>query len=183
MVRAPKSCHLMRVWVPALGPCLLTCGFGDPVGEEYCVTLCDLGVFMDQAAEAVSAQDAQTGHVARWVCAPAGRVLLQRPVRPMDVVVAGVLAQDKPQVPFPGDQHPVQAFTADTGDPALRDRVRTRRPDRGLDDPRTGRSEHRIEGALNLASRSRIKNFRPSVRSPRFISRLRACWVTHSPVG
>ena len=97
------------------------------VGAEYCVTSCDLGVFMDQAAEAVSAQDAQTGHVARWVRAPAGRVLLQRPVRPMDVVVAGVLAQDKPQVPFAGDQHPVQAFTADTSDPALRDRVAPRR--------------------------------------------------------
>jgi hypothetical protein len=47
---------------------------------------------MDQATEAITAQEAHTGHVARWVCAPAGRVPLERPVRPVDVVVAGVLA-------------------------------------------------------------------------------------------
>jgi hypothetical protein len=42
----------------------------------------------------------------------------------------GILAQNQPQVPFASDQHPVQALTAGTGNPALRDRVRTRRPDR-----------------------------------------------------
>jgi hypothetical protein len=37
--------------------------------------------------------------------------------------------------------------------------------------------------AVNLASRSRMRNLNLSARSLRFISRLRACWVTHSPVG
>jgi hypothetical protein len=37
--------------------------------------------------------------------------------------------------------------------------------------------------AVNMASRSRIRNFRPSARSSRFISRLRAWWVTQSAVG
>src|ERR1035437_5436976 len=36
---------------------------------------------------------------------------------------------------------------------------------------------------VQVVSRSRIKNFKPSARASRFISRLRACWVTHSPVG
>lgn len=33
-----------------------------PVGAEYCVTLCDLGVFVNQAAEPVASEDAR----ARW---------------------------------------------------------------------------------------------------------------------
>ena len=64
------------------------------VGAEYCVTSCDQGVFMDQAAEPVPAQNAHPGRVAGWMCAPGGRVLLQRPVRPVDVVVVGVVAKD-----------------------------------------------------------------------------------------
>ena len=35
----------------------------------------------------------------------------------------GVLAEDQPQVPFAGDQHPVQAFAAGAAYPAFRDRV------------------------------------------------------------
>jgi hypothetical protein len=34
-----------------------------------------------------------------------------------------VLAQHQSQVPFAGDQDPVQAFTAGAGNPAFRDRV------------------------------------------------------------
>jgi hypothetical protein len=41
-----------------------------------------------------------------------GRVLLQYPVRSMAAVMIDVLAQDQPQVPFAGDQHPVQALAA-----------------------------------------------------------------------
>ena len=48
----------------------------------------------------------------RWLPTPGRRALLQRPVRAMLVVVIGVLAQDQPQVPFTGDQHPVQALMA-----------------------------------------------------------------------
>src|SRR5712672_3017117 len=35
------------------------------------------------------------------------------------VVMVGVLAEDQLQVPFAGDQHPVQALAAGTGDPAF----------------------------------------------------------------
>jgi predicted transposase YbfD/YdcC len=37
--------------------------------------------------------------------------------------------------------------------------------------------------AVNLLSRSRIRNLNRAARSPRPISRLRACWAVHSPVG
>jgi len=66
---------------------------------------------------------------------PGGRILRQRPVRPMSVVMIGVLTKDQPQVPFVGDQHLVQAVSAGAAHPALRDRVRPRRPDGRLDDP------------------------------------------------
>jgi hypothetical protein len=62
-------------------------------------------------------------------------------VRPVSVVVIDVVAGDKPQVPLAGDQHPVQALAAGTADPTFCDRVRTRRPDRSLDDPAANRGE------------------------------------------
>ena len=39
------------------------------------------------------------------------------------------------------------------------------------------------KAAVNLLSRSRIKNRNRSARSSRSMSRLRACWVTQAPVG
>ena len=74
-----------------------------------------------------------------------GRILVQRPLRPMRVVVIGVLIEDQPQMPLPGDQHPVQALAAGAGDPAFGDSVRARRPDRGLNDPHADRGEQRVE--------------------------------------
>jgi hypothetical protein len=41
--------------------------------------------------------------------------------------MAGVLAENGPKVPLTGDQHPVQALTAGTGNPPFGNRVRTRR--------------------------------------------------------
>jgi hypothetical protein len=46
-----------------------------------------------------------------------GRILLQRPMRPVSVVMTGVLAQDQPQVPLTGNQHLVEALTASAGNP------------------------------------------------------------------
>src|SRR5215472_4369935 len=56
---------------------------------------------------------------------PCGRVLLERPARPMRVVVIDILAQDQSQVPFAGDQHPVQALAAGTAAPRRSDQART----------------------------------------------------------
>jgi hypothetical protein len=37
--------------------------------------------------------------------------------------------------------------------------------------------------SVNLLSRSRIKNLKLSMRSPRLIRKFRACWATQAPVG
>ena len=39
------------------------------------------------------------------------------------------------------------------------------------------------KAAVNVVSRSRIKNFTDPARSPRSMSRLRTCWVSHIPLG
>jgi hypothetical protein len=106
-------------------------------------------------------------------------------VRPVRVVVIGILAQDQLQVPFAvisiRSGHSRRALAIHrspdrgTGAPG--------RPYRGLDDPRPGRGETASNAAVNLASRSRTRNLKASAWSSRFIRRLRACWATHSPVG
>ena len=89
------------------------------MGAEYYVTSCDLGVFVDQAAEPVPPQNPDTCLYCGRILAPGGRILVQRPVWPMRIVVTGVLAEDQPQMTLAGDQHPVQALAAGTGDPAF----------------------------------------------------------------
>jgi hypothetical protein len=96
---------------------------------------------MNQSAESVPAQDTHAGHVTRWIHVSCGRIL----VRPMAVIMIGVFAQDQPHVPLAGDQHPVQAFAAATGDPAFRESVRSGRLDRSPDDPHASCDEDRVE--------------------------------------
>jgi hypothetical protein len=115
------------------------------VGAGNYVTSCNLRVFADEAAEPLPAQNLHTGHTARCMHASCGQVLLQHPVRPVRIVVIGIFAEDQPQVPLAGDQHPVQALTAGAGDPAFRNGVRPWRPHRCLDDPHVGGSKHRVE--------------------------------------
>jgi hypothetical protein len=90
------------------------------LGAENGVTLSGLGVFVDEAAEAVLPQNPHAAHLCGWAGTPGGRILLRRPVRPVAAVMTGVLAEDQPQVPFAGDQHPVQALAAGAGNPAPR---------------------------------------------------------------
>jgi hypothetical protein len=102
----------------------VTCPTGwKPVGAGNRVTSCDLDIFADQSAEPITPQNAHTGHFCGRVDAPGGRVLLQCPVRPVGVVVLDVLVQDQLQVPFAGDQRPVQALAAGAGNPSFSDRV------------------------------------------------------------
>ena len=89
------------------------------MGAEYPVTLCDLGVFADQAAEPVPTQDPDIRvHKGRTVT-PSGRALAERPVRAMNVIVLDILTQDQPQVPPTSDQHPVQALVPGAGNPPV----------------------------------------------------------------
>ena len=59
------------------------------VGADNPVTSCDLGIFMDRAADPVPAQNAHTGHFGRRIRASGRRLLPQCPVRTVGVVVVG----------------------------------------------------------------------------------------------
>jgi hypothetical protein len=84
---------IVTVWVP-----------------EILSSSCDLGVFVD-FAEPVPPQNPDISPWDWRVRRSGGRTLVECPVRPAGVVMVEVLAQDQPQVPFAGDQHPVQALT------------------------------------------------------------------------
>ena len=143
------------------------------MGAENAVTSCDLHILVYQAAESISSQrpDCSCG---RWGSGACGRLLRQRPVRAMSVVVLDVLLQHQCQVAWSGDQQVVEAFAAQGADEALGDGVRPRCPDWGADDADVGAGEDRVEGGVDLLSRSRMRNRNCSARSPRFISRSRA---------
>ena len=97
----------------------------EPVGADNAVTSRDLGIFTNQAAEPVPAQNPNICSRSGRIRAPGWRGLLPRPVRAVGVVVVGVLAEVQAEVPFTSDQHPVQALAADAGDPAFAGGVRT----------------------------------------------------------
>jgi hypothetical protein len=58
---------------------------------------------MDQPAEPVPAQNLEVRAMSGLMRMPGRRILSQRPVRPVTVVVIGVLAEDQPQAPLAGD--------------------------------------------------------------------------------
>jgi hypothetical protein len=101
----------------------------------------------------------------------------------MAVVVVRVLAENGGGVPLVDDEDSVEELAADGADEPFGDRV-----GRG---GRTGVRMMRMSvavktasnAAVNLASRSRMRNrsWRPA--SSRSMSRLRACWVSQAPVG
>jgi hypothetical protein len=68
------------------------------------------------------------------------------------------LAQHIVEVTGSGNEKVVEAFPAQGPDEAFRDRVRPRRPDRRADDPDVSADEDASNAAVNLLSRSRIKN-------------------------
>src|SRR5207249_1808741 len=81
-----------------------------------------------------------------------------RLVGPVAVVVPRVLAQDLPQVPLAEDQQMIQARAAQRAHETFRESVRPRRPDRGLDDRCAVPGKDLMNAAVNLLSRSRIRN-------------------------
>lgn len=101
----------------------------------------------------------------------------------MNVIVLDVPAQDQPQVPLAGDQHPVQALAPGAGNPPLRDRVRTRRPHQRPDDPNPGCRERGVErrGELDVpVPDEELEDVRLIFKVHQQVT---ACWVTHSAVG
>jgi hypothetical protein len=75
-------------------------------------------VLVDEAAEAVPAFDLAGGWHRRWL-SRLGWLELEGAVRPVDVVVVDVDAQDAVEVAAVDDQQPARAFGADGPDEAL----------------------------------------------------------------
>ena len=115
------------------------------MGAENYVISCDLGIFVDQATEPVAPQHMDTRTFLRVNRFARRRILVQRSVWPVGVVVIGVLTKDEPQMPFTGDQHPAQALAAGAADLAIGDRVRARRQHRCPDGTHSDGGEHGVE--------------------------------------
>lgn len=88
------------------------------MGAENPVTSCDLHVFVYEAAESVSSQW-PSGRAGAWGSVACGRVLIQRSVGSVGVVVREVVLQDGGEVAWSGDQEVVEAFAAQGGDDAF----------------------------------------------------------------
>jgi hypothetical protein len=79
-----------------------------------------------------------------------GWSLLAGLIGPVPVVVAGVLAQDRPEVLFVVDQHPAGALGSCGSYPSLGVTVRPGRPRRGLHDVHARGGEDLVEDAGEL---------------------------------
>jgi hypothetical protein len=85
------------------------------------------------------------------------------------------------EMPLAEDQDVIQALAAERSHEPLGKCIRT--------DDRTGILMTRVplpaktpsNAVVNLLSRSRIKNLNPFARSPRSMSKLRACWTVQAP--
>jgi Rhodopirellula transposase DDE domain len=149
-----------------------------PAGSR-CLS-CSVFILIDEAVEDFSASDRADSEVGWQWLARLWWATVQCPVRSMLVVVREVFIEHQSQVAFAIDQQPIGALAAQCADPALADRVCPWCLDRGLDDLDAFCFEIASKLAAYLASRSRIRNRNEVCRS---VSRLRACWVTHGPVG
>ena len=120
------------------------------MGAENPVISCDLHILVYEAAESVSSQQPNRG-TGGWGSAACGRVLMQRSVRTVAVVVLNVLAQHYIEVARPGDQEVVEAFPAQRADEPFRDRVGPGGLDWGAKEADVGAGEDGVEGGGELA--------------------------------
>jgi len=109
-------------------------------------------------------------------------VLAERAVRTVPVIVVDVLGVQLEVAPSE-DKHAVETFSPDGAHEPLGDGVRSRRPDRSLDNPDALSGEDGSKDALNLVSRSRTRNLTAAPCSASSMQMFRACWVTQSVAG
>ncbi len=83
---------------------------------------------MEQATEPIPPHHPPSRHEDHRFARSQRRHLPQRAMRPVGVVMIGILTQHRHQVPTSNDEHPVQALAADRAHPALRVGIRPRRP-------------------------------------------------------
>ena len=86
-------------------------------------------------------------------------------------------------MPFAVYERPVGALGTRAAYPSLGITVRARRPRRVLAIFTPSLAKIASKALVNLASRSRIRNRKDPVRSPRSMSTFRACWVVQVTVG
>jgi len=106
-------------------------------------------VLMDQSAQNVAAPNLRPGHVPR-VQSGIGRLKVEASMRPGPVVVLDEGAEHALQVTPSEDEDVVEALPANGAYPALRERVRLRRPDGGLHDRQSFGSEDLVEATGEL---------------------------------
>ena len=80
-------------------------------------------------------------------------------MRAVPIVVLHIGPQDTNKLPAADDEQLVKTLSAHGTDPPFGNGVGVGRLNRCEDDPGTGRAPHIIERLVNLASRSRIRNF------------------------
>lgn len=81
------------------------------------------------------------------------------------------------------DQQPIETLAPNRAHKSLGKGIRARRSDQCPDDPRVSERNTSSKSAVNFVSRSRMRNFTGVARSERTTLKLRACWVTHGPIG
>ena len=104
--------------------------------------------------------------------------MVQRAVRAVDVVVLDVLGEDSLEVMAAEDDHPIEALAPDGADDALTASVRGARTGVVMTLVPTAPN-----AAVNVVSRSRMRNLIAVARSASPIEMLRACWVTQLATG
>ncbi len=165
-----------------LPPLLIGRTIGDSLWvPKTSVPSCGLLISFDQASDGGCVAPALA--VVRGYFEPVGWSLAEGAVWPMSVVVRDVSIQDRSQVAAAEDKDPVGAFAPDRANPAFGESVRAGRAYRRTDDHDLFRGEHGIETSYELGVAIPNQERSWSTRSPRSMSRLRACWVTHDLVG
>src|SRR5215208_6098532 len=146
---------------------------------------CSSPILVEQATEQVSSMNAAfsaliyDGQSGGWIW----RLELQRPMRPVPVVVLDVDSQDLLQVPATHDEQPVQALGPHRPDPALGVGVSVGAFTGVTNTLASSEQNMSSNPRQNFASRSRTRKRTRHPRSSRTSSRLRACWVTRRPLG
>ena len=102
---------------------------------------------------------------------------------PAAVVVGGVPGEDGPQVVFAEDEDAVGEFASGGADEAFGEAVRSRTSRWDLHRMDALTSQDSVERGGELAGAVADEEPEPGGRSSRSISRLRACWLVHGPVG
>jgi len=104
-------------------------------------------------------------------------------MRAMGVVLIDVVGKNGVELVAGEDQDPVEALPTDGADETFGERIGPRGTDRCANDPDLLGAEDLVKAGRDLVSRSRTRKWTACVRSANTMLRLRACWMTHGPVG